>query len=252
MECNLTPTPKWRKFLSLLTSSLLNPLYISSVKSGSRPSKPTAKVSSNPSNNKQEASRKRKSNALLISSEEEEEEAAAPPRKKPALAKPIAASTRPATVQPQKSTKTKSGIRLDTSNEESSVENPAPPKKPVIKKPTTSSAKAEPKVKEVKKETTEETKPAKPKYVSYMPSLPVYLTKNDSFAAIAARRAAGPAAPGSKEIPYGEPNCLAGLTFVFTGELESLSRGEAQDLAKRYGGCVKLLTVFWLPFLTVH
>ncbi|GAA6025941.1 hypothetical protein JCM10207_004487, partial [Rhodosporidiobolus poonsookiae] len=48
----------------------------------------------------------------------------------------------------------------------------------------------------------------------------------------------GPVAPGSKEIPIGEPNCLAGLTFVFTGELESLSREEAQDLAKRYGGRV--------------
>nr|ASF90187.1 hypothetical protein SPAR06058 [Bartheletia paradoxa] len=48
----------------------------------------------------------------------------------------------------------------------------------------------------------------------------------------------GPTAPGSKEIPEGKPNCLAGLTFVFTGELESLAREEAADLAKRYGGRV--------------
>ena len=53
-----------------------------------------------------------------------------------------------------------------------------------------------------------------------------------------ARRAAGPAAPGSKQIPAGEPNCLAGLAFVFTGELDSLSRDEATDLIKRYGGYV--------------
>lgn len=52
------------------------------------------------------------------------------------------------------------------------------------------------------------------------------------------RRAAGPAAPGSKEIPVGSPECLLGLTFVFTGELESLGRDEAQDLVKRYGGRV--------------
>ncbi|KAJ9111852.1 hypothetical protein QFC20_002439 [Naganishia adeliensis] len=58
------------------------------------------------------------------------------------------------------------------------------------------------------------------------------------YAAAAARKAAGPAAPGSKEIPDGEPNCLAGLTIVFTGELESLSREEAQDLAKRFGARV--------------
>lgn len=56
-----------------------------------------------------------------------------------------------------------------------------------------------------------------------------------SYAAAAARKAAGPAAPGSKEIPDGQPNCLAGLTIVFTGELESLSREEAQDVAKRFG-----------------
>ncbi|KAI9613718.1 hypothetical protein KEM48_003717 [Puccinia striiformis f. sp. tritici PST-130] len=43
---------------------------------------------------------------------------------------------------------------------------------------------------------------------------------------------------GSKPIPEGKENCLAGLTFVFTGELESLSREDAQSLCKRYGGRV--------------
>ncbi|KAN0060728.1 DNA replication factor C complex subunit Rfc1 [Thecaphora frezii] len=56
-----------------------------------------------------------------------------------------------------------------------------------------------------------------------------------SWKEMAARRAAGPSAPGSKEIPQGKPNCLAGLTLVFTGELSSISREEASDLAKRYG-----------------
>ncbi|KAI0655304.1 DNA replication factor C, large subunit [Cubamyces menziesii] len=50
---------------------------------------------------------------------------------------------------------------------------------------------------------------------------------------------AGPSNPGSKEIPVPkDPNCLAGLSFVFTGELSSLSRDEAVELAKRYGGRV--------------
>ncbi|CAG8445116.1 782_t:CDS:10 [Acaulospora colombiana] len=48
----------------------------------------------------------------------------------------------------------------------------------------------------------------------------------------------GPSAPGSKEVPVGADNCLIGLTFVFTGDLESLSREESQDLVKRYGGKV--------------
>ena len=43
---------------------------------------------------------------------------------------------------------------------------------------------------------------------------------------------------GSKEIPEGAENCLAGLTFVFTGILESLPREEGQALVKRYGGKV--------------
>lgn len=47
-----------------------------------------------------------------------------------------------------------------------------------------------------------------------------------------------PPGAGSKEIPEGEENCLAGMTFVFTGLLETLSRDEGQELVKRYGGKV--------------
>lgn len=57
-----------------------------------------------------------------------------------------------------------------------------------------------------------------------------------SYAAVQAARAAGPKNPGGKEIPEGAPDCLAGLAFVFTGELETLGRDEATELAKRYGG----------------
>ena len=52
------------------------------------------------------------------------------------------------------------------------------------------------------------------------------------------RKTMGPAAPGSKNIPEGKPNCLAGLTMVFTGELSSLSREDSTDLAKRFGAKV--------------
>ncbi|KUJ18427.1 DNA replication factor C, large subunit [Mollisia scopiformis] len=47
-----------------------------------------------------------------------------------------------------------------------------------------------------------------------------------------------PAGAGSKEIPVGAENCLAGMTFVFTGLLESISREEGTELVKRYGGKV--------------
>ncbi|XWS74662.1 hypothetical protein CRYUN_Cryun01aG0017200 [Craigia yunnanensis] len=43
---------------------------------------------------------------------------------------------------------------------------------------------------------------------------------------------------GEKEVPEGAPDCLAGLTFVISGTLDSLEREEAENLIKRYGGRV--------------
>ncbi|KAK9351273.1 replication factor RFC1 C terminal domain-containing protein [Lipomyces doorenjongii] len=43
---------------------------------------------------------------------------------------------------------------------------------------------------------------------------------------------------GQVELPVGQENCLAGLTFVFTGILNTLPRDEGVDLVKRYGGRV--------------
>ncbi len=62
--------------------------------------------------------------------------------------------------------------------------------------------------------------------------------KYDWRKAGAGGNAGAPPAAGSKEIPVGEENCLAGLTFVFTGLLETISREEGQELVKRYGGKV--------------
>jgi replication factor C subunit 1 len=47
-----------------------------------------------------------------------------------------------------------------------------------------------------------------------------------------------PPAAGTAEIPTGAENCLAGLTFVFTGVLNTLGRDEGQNLVKQYGGKV--------------
>ncbi|XP_005181649.1 replication factor C subunit 1 [Musca domestica] len=43
---------------------------------------------------------------------------------------------------------------------------------------------------------------------------------------------------GCKEVPKGKPNCLAGLTFLVTGVLESLERDEACSIIKEYSGKV--------------
>jgi replication factor C subunit 1 len=60
--------------------------------------------------------------------------------------------------------------------------------------------------------------------------------KKFDFAAGAASHAAAMSAGGSTDIPEGAPNCLAGLTFVFTGILATLGREEGQALVKQYGG----------------
>lgn len=43
---------------------------------------------------------------------------------------------------------------------------------------------------------------------------------------------------GDIELPEGAPNCLGGLTIVFTGVLPSLDRDAAESIAKRYGAKV--------------
>lgn len=48
----------------------------------------------------------------------------------------------------------------------------------------------------------------------------------------------GPANPNSKEIPKGKPDCLDGLTFVITGELDSMERDEAKAVIEEHGGKV--------------
>ncbi|KAF9162182.1 hypothetical protein DFQ26_003775 [Actinomortierella ambigua] len=80
----------------------------------------------------------------------------------------------------------------------------------------------------------------KPKKFKYVPR--VTLSRHTLFGKVqlfyAYKNRSGPSALGSKEVPVGKPNCLAGLTFVFTGELSSIARDDAQDLVKRYSGRV--------------
>jgi BRCT domain type II-containing protein len=67
-----------------------------------------------------------------------------------------------------------------------------------------------------------------------------------SWAAAKAAQLAGPSNPGSKAVPSAAvPDCLAGLSFVFTGELSSFSREEAVDIAKRFCGWVTLLSLYF-------
>lgn len=50
--------------------------------------------------------------------------------------------------------------------------------------------------------------------------------------------AGAPPAAGAAVLPDGEEECLSGLTFVFTGVLQTIGRDDGQALVKRYGGKV--------------
>ena len=62
--------------------------------------------------------------------------------------------------------------------------------------------------------------------------------KKFNWAANAGTRSQVAPNAGTKDIPTGAENCLAGLTFVFTGLLDALGRDEGQELVKRHGGKV--------------
>lgn len=67
------------------------------------------------------------------------------------------------------------------------------------------------------------------------PPAPNGPAKKFDFKAVAQRSQAVPSS-GPRDPPIGAENCLAGLTFVFTGLLDNLGREEGIELVKRYGG----------------
>ncbi|KAJ7075381.1 replication factor RFC1 C terminal domain-containing protein [Mycena belliarum] len=156
---------------------------------------------------------RKKPTPLFLSSGEDEDE---PPKKKKAVKPRLSKSKRDDDFVVSDSDEepvAKKRPRLSKSKAESDVsdsdEEPVAKKRAVKAGPSKVSGKAKGK----------EEAPAKP-----------------NWAALKAAKLAAPAAHGTKDVPDGAPNCLAGLAFVFTGELSSFSRDEATDIAKRFGG----------------
>jgi len=114
--------------------------------------------------------------------------------------------------------------------------------KPAAKasKPATKKAKATPKKSKEAPQESESVRKILDSVPIFRPPTPPPPTdgepKKFNYRDFKQRQGAAPAAPGSKEIPVGEENCLTGLTFVFTGILESLAREDGQQLVKKYGG----------------
>lgn len=145
-----------------------------------------------------------------------------------------------------KDTKPANGIKAEKGRKRKSAELSEDEDDEVVKAPVKKSAasKESPakKVKTPKKGDVEDSKEIKnilESIPTVRPPTPPPRDDNKKFDFKAqAGRAHATAGGGRKEIPTGEENCLAGLTFVFTGILEGLGREEGIELVKRYGGKV--------------
>ncbi|ODN75992.1 hypothetical protein L202_05958 [Cryptococcus amylolentus CBS 6039] len=236
--------------------------------SDDEPAPPTKASSSKPAPKSSGASKATSSRPIVLS-ESEDDEPARKPVAKPAFApdpapsaKPKPAMSRPSLSRPAVKSAPKRKTLMSDSESEEDVK-PAPKRQSLGKKKVEEDYKpmdVDDDEEEEEEEEEEEVKPAPKKAPAKKPAAspakkptPVKKPaakaapkpsaketegekKANNWKAVAAARAAGPSAPGSKDIPEGEGDCLSGLTFVFTGELESLGREEAQELVRRFSG----------------
>ncbi|KAF4616049.1 hypothetical protein D9613_011358 [Agrocybe pediades] len=185
---------------------------------------------------------KRKKSTTIVSSDDEE---STPPPKKKAVAAKSSNKPRASTSKVTPKNKKVKDEDYDMEPSEESEDNDdgdfeeedekvtSKKRKTPVKK--AASAPKATKAKPPKEEKETESKPTKLPEASSAPP-----AKKFDWAAKKAAQLAGPVAHGSKAVPDGAPDALAGLALVFTGELSSFSREEATDLAKRFGARVTL------------
>ncbi|KAF9040693.1 purine nucleotide binding protein [Panaeolus papilionaceus] len=184
---------------------------------------------------KQEESKNRapslKRKTAIISSDEEEENS--PPRKKPAVTSSKNGASKPRV----SSVKSKGKKREDEDYDMEPTDNGSEDDFEEEEGESLPKKKAKPTPKKtVEKSSASKVKASQP---DTGPSqAPAPAAKKFDWAAKKAAQLARPVVHGSKDIPDGAPDALAGLAFVFTGELTAFSRDEAIDLAKRFGGRV--------------
>lgn len=129
--------------------------------------------------------------------------------------------------------KTSSKKRKAEEDEDDDEEDPTPKKK----RKSTSTATRKPRAKKEEPENSEVAQLLASIKTVRAPTPPPR-DENRKFQFGGGNAAVAPANAGAKEIPVGAENCLAAMTFVFTGVLDTLGREEGQNLVKRYGGKV--------------
>ncbi|KAI0181494.1 replication factor RFC1 C terminal domain-containing protein [Hypoxylon sp. FL1284] len=167
--------------------------------------------------------------------EESEEEFLPKPKRIASRSKPIEEDSKP-TTSATKASKASSSVKKrkspdPTSSEEE--EEPSSRKKPAAKKPRAPKAKKEDQPENAEIQAIFDDIP------TVRPPTPPAKDPDAKFdwrKAAAGGGNAGPPPNPTAELPEGEEDCLTGLTFVFTGQLTTIAREEAQALVKRYGG----------------
>lgn len=148
---------------------------------------------------------------------------------------------RPAKKTAAKSTKKRKSPAIDDDADDMEVEE-----KPATKKRASPAKKSTPTTKKQKKEDPEDSAEIRAimdgiptiKAPSPPPKDPDAAKPKFQFGGQHANSAMPAGAIDYNDMPQGEENCLAGLSFVFTGQLQRLGREQGQNLVKQYGGKV--------------
>ncbi|XXG97188.1 hypothetical protein Hte_003483 [Hypoxylon texense] len=168
--------------------------------------------------------------------EDSEEEFQPKPKRIASRSKPAEDTSKPTMAKPIKAGKPSTPAKKRKSPDPSSSEEEEEPvtrKKPAAKKPRASKAKKGDQPEDAEIQAIFDDIP------TIRPPTPPAKdpdTKFDWRKAAAGGGNAGPPPNPTAELPEGEEDCLTGLTFVFTGQLSTIAREEAQALVKRYGG----------------
>ncbi|KAI5462297.1 replication factor RFC1 C terminal domain-containing protein [Mariannaea sp. PMI_226] len=137
-------------------------------------------------------------------------------------------------VKPSKTAPPRNKRKSPADDSEESEED-APRKKPATRKPRA------PRVKQADDDENPEIKGILDSVATVRPPTPPPKDPNAKYDWRKAAFGGGNASAQPQmtaELPEGEEECLSGLTFVFTGVLQTIGRDEAQVLVKRYGGKV--------------
>lgn len=111
-------------------------------------------------------------------------------------------------------------------------DSPAPTKKPAPKKAAPSKTKEEVAPSKAKEEVA--SSKVKEEVAADIAEAEEKPKKKNYFAMLKSQEP--PKALGTRPEPVGAPNCFAGMTFVISGQYETLTKDQTKDIIMRYGG----------------